>query len=363
MPKTIRTAVVGFGLAGKVFHAPFISAIPGMELSGILQRSGDSATQKYPHTHIYRTLESLLATKTDLLVIGTPNATHFSFAKAAILAGKHVVVDKPVTATSEEAAELTHLAEKHGVVYAPFHNRRWDGDFLTAKQLIDAGNLGRIVTFESHFDRFRPSPRVNSWKEDAGDLQSLVMDLGPHLVDQALALFGRPDSVTANLRTERAGSQIEDAFDLTLHYTKDGFPIRAVLRCTMIAAEPAPRFLVHGTQGSFRKYGVDPQEPAILAGAIVPPLEDTSWLQEEASLYGTVAAPDPASPTTITRTSVPTVRSDYRNFYVNVRDTILGTSSLLVTPRDAVHCLRILELARESSRQQRTLPVQDTDWL
>ncbi|MBS1814566.1 MAG: Gfo/Idh/MocA family oxidoreductase [Acidobacteria bacterium] len=359
MDRTIRTGVVGFGLAGKVFHCPFVQAVPGLELAAIVQRKGDEAAQAYPQATIYRSLDDLLVSDVKLVVVGTPNATHYEFAKAAIQAGKHVVVDKPVTANSTEAAELADLAQKHGVLYAPFHNRRFDGDFLTAKSIIESGQLGRIVWFESHFDRFRPIPRANSWKEDAGDLQSLVLDLGPHLADQALALFGRPKFVTAHARTEREGSAIEDAFDIQLDFGGT----QALLRASIICADPAPRFLIHGTGGSFRKYGLDPQEPAIINGAKVPPVGDDSWLTEDESQWGTLSiAVDLTHPAKIEKRAVPTVRGDYRNFYLNVRDTILGKASLIVTPQDATRTMRILELARKSAHQKRTLPIEDKDW-
>lgn len=360
MDRTIRTGVIGFGLAGRVFHAPFVHAVPGLELTAILQRKGGEAAQAYPQVTIYRSLDDLLASDVELVVVGTPNATHYEFAKAALLAGKHVVVDKPVTATSAEAAELAALAQKQGVVYAPFHNRRFDGDFLTAKSVIEDGSLGRIVWFESHFDRFRPTPRANSWKENSGDLQSLLMDLGPHLADQALALFGRPQSITAHLRTEREGSSIEDAFDVQLHYTDK----EALLRASMICADPAPRFHIHGTQGSFRKYGLDPQETAIAGGAKVPPVGDDTWLLEDKSQWGTLTAATDLTvfPPQLEKRTIPTLRGDYRNFYLNVRDAILGKAELVVTPQDATRTLRILELARESSRQQCTLPIEDKDW-
>lgn len=359
MDRVIRTGVVGFGLAGRVFHAPFIHAVPGLELAAIMQRTGYTAAQTYPKATIFRSFDDMLASNVDLVVIGTPNNTHYSFAKAAIQAGKHVVVDKPVCSTAAEAEELDGLATQHGVVYAPFHNRRFDGDFLTASSILQSGELGRVVWFESHFDRFRPLPRQHAWKENGGDLQSLAMDLGPHLVDQVLALFGRPTSVTANLRTEREGSAIEDAFEIRLDYGQT----QAWLRSSLICAEPAPRFLIHGTQGSFRKFGVDPQEPAIVGGATVPQMSDGSWLVEDEKMWGTLAiAPDGTKPNEIQSRVVPTLPGDYRNFYLNVRDRINGDSDLIVKPVDATRTLRMIELARQSSREARTIPVQNKDW-
>lgn len=357
----IKTAVIGFGLAGRVFHAPFISAVPGLELSVIVQRSGDEATRAYPATKILRSFEAALDSDAQLIVVGTPNETHFELAKRALEAGKHVVVDKPIAATSEEVLTLAKLAKEKGLILAPFHNRRWDGDFLTVRGLLLQHALGRLTTFVSHFDRFRPIPRAGTWKEAGNPANGMLFDLGPHLVDQALALFGAPQAITASVRTDRDGSAIEDAFDITLHYP------RLLARCsaTMIAADASPRFLLHGTGGSFRKYGLDPQEPALLAGAKVPRLPenvnsrtDDEWLSEDPNLWGMLTlAPDPADPRTLITHEVETERGDYRGFYRNVRDAIRGAAPLAVTPEAAYQTIRLLELARESSDAARTLPV------
>ncbi len=236
---------------------------------------------------------------------------------------------------------------------APFHNRRWDGDFLTVRKVLDSGELGRVVTFESHFDRFRPLPREATWKESANEANGMLFDLGPHLVDQALALFGIPKAITASVRRDRDTTAIEDAFDITLHYPK----LQAICRATMLAAEPAPRFLIHGTRGSFRKYGLDPQEPALIGGATVPPVGDArEWLGEPEAAWGTlVVAPDPAEPGQLTRTTVKTELGDYRGYYANVRDAILGTSPLKVSAEDGYRVVRLLELARQSSAEGRTI--------
>lgn len=352
----IGVAIIGFGLAGRVFHAPFVSAVPGLKLEAIVQRRGDEAAQAYPKTRILRSVEEALSDRSiSLIVVGTPNETHYDLAKQALLAGKHVVIDKPFAATSAQAKDLVDLAQEKKLVLAPFHNRRWDGDFLTVRQVLNSGELGRVVTFESHFDRFRPLPREATWKESANDANGMLFDLGPHLVDQALALFGAPQAITASVRRDRDTTAIEDAFDITLHYPK----LQAICRATMVAAEPAPRFLIHGTHGSFRKYGLDPQEPALVGGATVPPMEDSrEWLAEPEAAWGTlVVAPDPAQPGQLTRTTIKTELGDYRGYYANVRDAILGTSPLKVTPEDGYRVVRLLEMARQSSAEGRSLPV------
>ncbi len=295
----IGVAVIGFGLAGRVFHAPFVHAVPGLKLEAIVQRRGDEAAQAYPSARILRSVEEALNDAAiQLIVVATPNETHYTLAREALLAGKHVVIDKPFAATSAEAKELGKIAVERGLVLAPFHNRRWDGDFLTVRKLLDHQAIGRLVTFESHFDRFRPLPREATWKEAGNDANGMLFDLGPHLVDQALALFGAPEGITASVRKDRDSTAIEDAFDITLEYPR----LRAHCRATMLACDNAPRFLLHGTKGSFKKHGLDPQEPALVAGAKVPRLGEGDWLGEDEAHWGTLTvAPVPADPTTLLR--------------------------------------------------------------
>jgi predicted dehydrogenase len=352
----IGVAVVGFGLAGKVFHAPFVSAVPGLRLEAIVQRKGDEASKAYPKARILRSVdEALKDTAVQLIVVGTPNETHFDLARQALAAGKHVVIDKPFAATSAEAVELKELAEKKGLVLAPFHNRRWDGDFRTVQKLLAEEAVGRLVTFESHFDRFRPLPRENTWKEGGNAANGLLMDLGPHLVDQALVLFGAPEAITASVRKDRDKTEIEDAFDITLEYPR----LRAHCRSSMLACDAAPRFLLHGVKGSFKKYGLDPQEPALVGGAKVPQMGEGEWLAEPEAEWGTLTvAPVLADPATLVRTKVKTELGDYRLYYANVRDAINGAAKLAVTPEDGYRVIRLLEMARESSLEEITLPVQ-----
>ena len=360
--KTVNVAVIGFGLAGRVFHAPFVSAVPGLHLHTIVQRHGDEASKAYPETttgvRIARTADEVLADPAiDLIVVGTPNETHFPLAEAALRAGKHVVVDKPLATSSDEIVALARLARRQGRLLAPFHNRRWDGDFLAVRELLGSGKLGRLVTFSSRFDRFRPVMRSHSWKEsdDAGN--GLLFDLGPHLGDQVLALFGTPLSLAASVRRERERTAIEDAFDLVLTYANG---LRALLGATVIAAEPAPRFLLHGTHGSYSQYGVDPQEPALVAGAHVPVLGSAEpWPPARDQRRGELAiCPDPAkAPSVLVHTTPETRGGDYRLFYRNVLDSLEGAAPLAVQPVDAWRAVRLLELARQSSREERTLPV------
>ncbi|HZY72992.1 MAG TPA: Gfo/Idh/MocA family oxidoreductase, partial [Edaphobacter sp.] len=299
--------------------------------------------------------EALADPSIRLIVVGTPNETHFALAKQALEAGKHVVIDKPFAATSTQARELIDLAKSRDLVLAPYHNRRWDGDFLTVRKILDRKVVGRLVTFESHFDRFRPLPREATWKESSNPANGMLFDLGPHLVDQALALFGTPRAITASVRRDRDATDIEDAFDITLHYDR----LLAHCRATMLACDAAPRFLLHGTLGSFKKYGLDPQEPTLVAGGKVPPVGDARpWLADPESEWGTLTvAPNPADPGTLIRTRIETELGDYRGYYANVRDAINGKAPLEVQSEDAYRVIRLLEMARESSDEERTLPV------
>jgi scyllo-inositol 2-dehydrogenase (NADP+) len=359
--REIGVGVIGFGLGGRVFHAPFVNALNGLRLAAILQRTGDAAAKAYPATKIVRSLDELFADNSiELVVVSTPNETHFAMAKQCLEAGKHVVIDKPFAATSEEALALGQLAKSKGLLVIPFHNRRWDGDFQTVRKLLQDDAVGRLVTFESHFDRFRPIPRENTWKEAENPANGMLFDLGPHLVDQVLALFGPPDDLTASVRADRDQTAIEDAFDITLHYPgKNGKGLLAHCRTSYLACDYAPRFLLHGTKGSFRKHGLDPQEPALVSGAKVPTQGSQQiWLQEDVSAWGTLTvAPNPADPATLVTRQVKTELGDYRGFYANVRDAILGTAQLAVTPEDGYRVIKLLELARESSAKGCTLKV------
>jgi scyllo-inositol 2-dehydrogenase (NADP+) len=338
--REIGVGVVGYGLGGRVFHAPFVSAVPGLRLVSIMQRSGDAAAKKYPGVKIERTFEATLADKAvEVVVVSTPNETHFTLAKQALEAGKHVVIDKPFSSTSEGALELGRLANENGVLAIPFHNRRWDGDFLTVKKLL----------------------KENTWKEAGNPANGMLFDLGPHLVDQVLALFGGPETIQASVRADRDTTAIEDAFDITLGYKgANGKGMLAHCRTSYLASDNAPRFLMHGTKGSFRKYGLDPQEPTLEGGARVPVMGSQEvWLKESSAKWGLLTvAPNPAEPGILVTSEVETELGDYRGFYANVRDAVLGTAPLAVTAEDGYRVIKLLEMARESSAKGCRLKVE-----
>jgi scyllo-inositol 2-dehydrogenase (NADP+) len=362
MSLPIRTAVLGYGFAGRIFHSPFVHAVPGLELTAIVQRHGDNAAVDYPATHVLRSVDEAFADPAiELIVVATPNDSHVEMARRALEAGKHVVIDKPIAGASAEVLDLIALAKQQGKVLAPFHNRRFDGDFLTVRKLVTEGTLGRIALVNSHFDRFRPFQRQNTWKEVGGAGNGLLFDLGPHLLDQALALFGVPTSITASVRQERDVTAIEDVFDIVLEFEPEGAArgIRYECHATMLAADPAPRFRVNGTLGSYVKFGLDPQEAALLGGARPEKIgSPQAWLPEAESAWGTLTlATQATEPVKLERSKVPSEVGDYRKFYANVRDAIRGEAPLIVSAEDGYRTIRLLELALHSSDKRRTLPV------
>src|SRR5947209_942866 len=335
----LKVGLVGFGFAGKTFHAPVIRVVQGLRLTTIVQRSGgDAPDPRYADVEFVRGVDELLTRDIDLVVIATPNASHHPIAKQCLLAGRHVVVDKPFTTTEAEAEELVRLAAQQHRVLSVYHNRRYVGDFVTLRELLSEGVLGRVALFESHFDRFRPERKPAAWREQPLPGSGLWFDLGPHLLDQALVLFGIPQAISADIRIEREGAVVDDAFDVTLHYPH----MRAVLRASLLVASPGPTFAVHGTQGSFIKYGLDPQEAALKAGRTP---DEADWNREPVELYGTLTTPEG------TRT-IATVPSSFARYYENVRDAILGKAPLAVTPEQALNVMRGLALAVASSQRR-----------
>jgi predicted dehydrogenase len=351
----IGVGLIGFGLAGRSFHAPVIRSVPGLQLAAILQRSGSEAAAQYPDVPIVRSVEALLAMdEVRLVVIATPNETHAPLARQCLDAGRNVVVDKPFTTNYDEADALVQFARKCGRLLTVYQNRRFDGDFQALQQVVAAGRLGRTVRFESNYDRYRPQRKPNAWREKSGPGTGVFFDLAPHLIDHALVLFGLPEAVTADIRIERDDAAVDDAFDLILQYPRG---LRATLRATMLGAVLRPRFLLHGTQGAYLKNSFDLQEPALRAGRIPweqPPTEEE---REENSGVLTLTNPDG----TMSEELVPPGSADYRSFYANVRGAMLGRGELAVTTQQALDLMRILDLARESSARRCTLPLRERD--
>ncbi len=340
----IRVGLVGFGMAGRVFHAPLLSSIEGLELAAVLERTSNKAIERYPGITVYRSLPEMLADSLlGLFVVATPNGTHYAIAKEILFAGKNVVVDKPMTITSAEAAELIGLAKKHETLLVPFHNRRWDSDFLTVQKLLHEGPLGRLVSFESHFDRWRPTPPTERlWKEDAGAGGGTLLDLGSHLADQALVLFGKPEAVSAEVRREKDGAGVNDSIDIRLRYPG----LIVTLEANNLSLPAAPRFHLRGTNGNYWKSGVDPQEAALNK---VTRINDPAWGQEPSASWGVLHVGIEGG--SVSR-PVPALAGDYRHYYEGVRDALLGKAPALVTGIDGWRVARLLEWAAESSERR-----------
>jgi len=344
----INVGLIGFGLAGRSFHAPVISAVPGMRLAAILQRQGDEAASAYPQAKIVRSLDELLAIPDlQLIVIATPNDTHAPFARAALAAGRNVVVDKPFTTSYQEAVDLVKFAEKFGKLLTVYQNRRYDGDFQAIRQLVAEGALGRIVRFETNYDRFRPNLKPNAWREKPEPGAGILFDIGPHLIDQAMILFGKPEAITADVRIEREGGLADDGFDIMFHYPKC---MRAVLSSNILAAVSRPRFLLFGTKGAFLKQTVDPQENNLRFGKIP---KEGPWGAEPEENWGLLTLSDG---TNTTQRRIPSGTGDYRDYYANVRDVIEGKAQPFVPLPYALNVMNALELCRESSDARRTVP-------
>ena len=336
-----NVGLVGFGFAGKVFHAPVIRAVDGLRLTTIVQRHGPP-DPRYPDVEFVHSVDEMLTRKIDLVVVATPNTSHHAIAKQCLLAGRHVVVDKPFTPTLAEAVDLVQIAKQQRRIVTVYQDRRYTGDFATVQQVVSEGALGRVVLFESHFDRFRPERKPNAWREETLPGSGVWFDIGPHLFDQALLLFGVPDAIGADIRIERPDAVVDDAFDVTLYYRH----ARAVLRASMLAAPVGPTWIVNGTKGSFIKYGMDPQEAALKDGRTP---NEPDWDTESPELYGKLITSD------ATRT-VPTLRSSFARYYENVRDAMLGTADLAVTPEWSLDVMRGLQSAVESDRTRRVVP-------
>lgn len=350
MSTSLKIGLMGYGFAGATFHAPVIehAGIPAhrpdepyARVAAIATSQPERARADYPNARAVPDLDALIAQDDiECIVIATPNDTHFDMAAKVLAAGKHVVVDKPVTLNAADAVTLARLAREHHVIFAPFHNRRWDGDFLTVRALLAAGGLGRIVHFESHFDRFRPQVRQR-WREETSRGGGLLFDLGPHLIDQALVLFGTPESVYATVKTHRDNATAPDYVHLLLSYPDK----EVVLHASALSAWQPPRFAIHGTLGSYVKNGLDTQEDQLKAG-----------LRPGEAGFGTENAPGivrvMAGEHEVQR-ELPTVNGVYVEFYRALAASIRRGEPFPVTPQDAVDVMTIIELAERSAFAER----------
>lgn len=336
----VGTALVGFGLAGEVFHAPLIRACAALELRAVVSGKSDRIARAG-----LTQAESLAAVLADdaiaLVVIAAPTAAHFELAQAALSAGKHVVVDKLFTASSDEARALIALAARRGRKLAVFHNRRWDGDFLTVRRLVEEDALGEVRLFAACWDRHRAAVAAH-WKEEEGPAGGVLADLAPHLIDQALLLFGAPEQVSADILRQRDGAVADDYFELRLHYRR----LLVRLGASMLIAAPRPRFALHGIAGSYVKSGLDPQQGQLKHG--LRPGQDGYGEEPEAAHGDLVRAGEEA-------VRVPTRAGCYQSFYEQMAEAIRTGGEVPVDPRDALLGLRIIEAARESAASGRRI--------
>jgi scyllo-inositol 2-dehydrogenase (NADP+) len=342
MTRDLNIGLVGYGLAGAAFHAPIIDAVSGLRLAAVVTSNPEraaAATRGRDGVTVLPDVDSLWrrATELDAVVIASPNRTHVELALAALEAGLHVVVDKPLAGTATDAVRLCDAADRAGRVLTVYQNRRWDGDFLTLRRLLHDDALGDVIRFESRFEKWRPHPKPG-WRESADpqDAGGVLYDLGSHLVDQALALFGPARTIYAELDCRRPGARVDDdAFVALTHQSG----VRSHLWMSALAGQPGPRMRVLGTRATWTKRGLDPQEAALRAGETPG---GAGWGEEPASAWGVLGAGDNTRP-------IPTEPGDYRRFYAALADAIRHGTPPPVDPRDAVASLRVLEAARRSA--------------
>jgi scyllo-inositol 2-dehydrogenase (NADP+) len=337
----IQTAIVGYGKSAKYFHVPLLKTVPGFKVTTVMQRTKNDSLADFPAARIVRDMESLLdENELDLIVITSPNSVHYQQCSDALKAGKHVVVEKPFTVTSAEAEELTELAKNQNRILTIFQNRRWDGDFYTVKKLLESGRLGKIVEYEASWNRFRNRLRDDAWKEKELPGSGILYDLSPHLIDQALLLFGNPAAVFADIRSQRGGDA-DDRFDLTLYY--EG--VKVLLRAGMLVPEKTARFIIRGTEGSFIKYGLDPQEEALAAGYLPG---TPGWGLEPEENWGMLYLEKNGN---IHAEKIETMPGNYQGFYEELKEAIEGRREAPVLPDSGTQIIRIIEKAIESNNK------------
>ena len=344
---TINVGLIGYGYSATVFHAPLISKVNDLHLKVVVSSQDAKVRNDYPNVEVLPDINSILEHKEiDVVIITSPNTTHYEYAKKAILAGKHVVVEKPFTVTSIEASELIALAQNKGILLTVFHNRRWDNDFLTIRELLKTDLLGSLSTYEAHYDRFRPNVR-DRWREKNIPGSGMLYDLGSHLIDQALTLFGMPKTVWADLRAEREGAEAIDYFHIVLGY-KD---FKVILHSGSIVREAGPRFMLHGNQGSFIKYGLDSQEEQLKRG-ILP--GSPEWGKDHLEEYGRLTTE--IGGVTI-RGTIETLPGRYEEFYESLAKTIKLGTVFPVQAEEARDTIRIIEYAIKSHQEQQTIRI------
>jgi len=351
MPNTlqpVRTALCSFGMSGWVFHAPFIAINPGFELSVVWERTKNLAPAKYPGVKTVRTLEEILDDDSiELVVINTPNATHYEYTKRALLAGKHVIVEKPFTVTVAEGQELTDLAKKCNKLITVYQNRRFDSDYRTVKKIVDEKWLGQIVEAEIHYDRYKEEIGPKLHKETPGPGTGLLYDLGSHLLDQAIQFFGMPEAIFADIAIMRKVSKVDDYMELLLYYPG----LRVRVKSSYVVREALPSYVFHGTKGSFIKARTDVQEVMLQASEIPG---GPTWGVEPDSEMGLLHTEKDGK---IIREYIPSVKGNYGDYYDLLYKAIREGAPLPVTATEGLNIIRLIEAAYESNKEKKVVPV------
>jgi len=348
MDQPIIVGIASFGMSGKIFHAPLLAHHKNFIIKRIIERSKNESSILYPHATMTRSFEDVLHDhEIELIIVNTPDQTHFEYAKESLEAGKNVIVEKPFTQTVEQGESLISLARQQGKILSVFQNRRWDGDFLTVQHMVKEQMLGRLVEYEAHFDRYRNVVQTESWKEQSAAGTGVIFNLGTHMIDQALVLFGMPSAVTAHLKIMRTGGEVDDWYDIRLHYQN----VNVNLKSSLLVREPGPRYILHGTQGSFLKWGLDPQEEALQQGKDP---NDPDWGKESKEWWGLYHTEKNHQQV---REKFETLPGNYNAFYDNIYDSMRHGKELAVKPEEALLVIRIIEAAKKSSAQQKTIRV------
>jgi scyllo-inositol 2-dehydrogenase (NADP+) len=345
--KKIKTGLAAFGMSGQVFHAPFISTNPNFEFTAVCERTKNLAKEHYPEVMTVRSVDELLAIKDlELIVVNTPHFTHYEYARKALEAGKNVIVEKPFTKTVEEGKELIELADSKGLMLCVYQNRRWDADFFTVKQIIENNVLGRLVEYESTLARYRNFIRPNTWKETEG---SLTYDLGPHLIDQCVCLFGIPEAVYADIAVNRTDGKVDDYFIIHLLHCQKYPDVHITLKSSYLMCNPEPRFVLHGTDGSYVKYSVDRQEEMLKKG-LLPNTPD--WGVEYEKDWGILTKEEGGN---IISQKYPSLRGSYANFYNAVYEHLRCGKKIETSACNVLPVINIIEAAMKSSLQKQVV--------
>jgi len=346
MANKIKTALLSYGMSGEVFHGPLLQAHAGFDIVSVWQRK-----PKAPARHPYRVVatyeEVLKDPSVELVIVNTPNETHYDYAVRALQAGKHVIVEKPFTVTTKEADDLIALASKQKKMLSVFQNRRWDADFLTVRKVLAEGLLGKLVECEIHYDRYRNYIEANTWKEEAKPGTGILYNLGSHLIDQALVLFGMPRYVDARIGTQRPGGKVDDFFDIRFEY--DGF--FAILKSSYLVREEGPRFTLHGTEGSFLKWGIDPQEQDLKDKKIPG---SPQWGVEGKEWWGRLNTTIEGKHFNGAYESVP---GNYLSYYDNIYEVLTQGKPQAVKPEESRDVIRLIEASQESSRTRSAVKI------